>query len=87
MDASDQHLIQKSAGRAGEILGLTEWYNDRKFLIVWNHLYKFFGGDDALMRHWMQTPNNHLNGAVPANLIAGEEGTEKLLDLLVWYDL
>lgn len=83
---NDQHLIQKSAGKAGEILGITSWHNDLKLLIVYNHLSNFCGANLELMRHWMQTPNAHLEGKVHANLITKEEGTEKLLDLLIWYD-
>ena len=83
---NDQHLLQKSAGKAGQILGIFEWYDDRKFLIFWNQLYGKMGGDYVLMNHWMQTPNAHLDGKVPANLITKEEGTEKLLDLMVWYN-
>lgn len=83
---NDQHLLQKSAGKAAELLGLTDWYDDRKFLILWEHLYRMMGGDYVLMNHWMQTPNEHLEGKVPANLITKEEGTEKLLDLMISYD-
>ena len=83
---NDQHLLQKSAGKAGELLGLTDWCDDRKFLILWEHLYRMMGGNYELMNYWMQTPNEHLEGKVPANLITKEEGTEKLLDLMIWYD-
>jgi uncharacterized protein (DUF2384 family) len=43
------------------------------------------GHDEVLMHHWMQTPNKHLDGKVPANLITTDKGTEQLLSLLGWY--
>jgi hypothetical protein len=81
----DKHLIQKSAGKAGSVLGLTDWFDDLKFLLVCSQLSNLMGHDEKLMNHWMQTPNKHLDGKVPANLIVTAEGTEKLLSLLEWY--
>ena len=81
----DKHLLQKSAGKAGEILGLIQWYDDLKFLLIWSQLSNLFGHDEKLMNHWMQTPNKHLDNKVPANLITTDKGTEQLLSLLEWY--
>lgn len=82
---TDKHLLQKSAGKAGEKLGLIQWYDDLKFLLIWSQLSNLMGHDEKLMNHWMQTPNKHLDGKVPANLIVTAEGTEKLNSLLDSY--
>ena len=82
---TDQHLLQKSAGKAGEKLGLIYWYDDLKFLLIWSQLSNLFGHDEKLMNHWMQTPNMHLDNKVPANLITTDKGTEQLLSLLDYY--
>lgn len=81
----DKHLLQKSAGKAAETLGIIDWFDDLKFLVIWSQLYLLMGGDSSLMHHWMQTPNKHLDNKVPANLIVTAEGTEKLLSILDYY--
>lgn len=81
----DKHLLQKSAGRAGELLGIIQWEDDLKFLLIWSQLSNLMGNDAVLMNHWMQTPNKHLDNKVPANLIVTAEGTEKLLSILDYY--
>lgn len=81
----DQQLIQKAAGKAAEKLGLTEWADDSRFIFLWSQLYTQLGGDEVLMRHWTQTSNKHLNGRVPANLIATKDGLEELVNLLDSY--
>jgi uncharacterized protein (DUF2384 family) len=81
----DQQLLQKAAGKAGEKLGLTEWADDSRFLLLWSLLYAQLGGDEVLMRHWTQTPNKDLNGKVPANLIVDKQGLEELVNLLDSY--
>lgn len=82
---TDQHLLRKSAGKAGEILGLIQWYDDLKFLLIWSQLSNLMGHDEKLMNRWMQTPNKHLDNKVPANLITTDKGTEQLLSLLDYY--
>jgi uncharacterized protein (DUF2384 family) len=82
MEPSDMFLLQKSAGRAGEILGLTEWYDDAKLLNIWSQLSAMLGSDPAPMQHWIQTPNKHLDGRVPANLVTKERGIDDIMGLL-----
>ena len=82
---SDTHLLQKSAGKAGEALGVFEWYDDVKFLQIWRGLYSLCGGDYDLMRHWIQTPNAHLKSKVAANLITTEQGIQDVLDQVLYY--
>lgn len=83
---NDLHLIQKSAGKAGELLGVNDWYDDLVFLRIWKELFTLCGYDESLMRHWIQTPNKHLNDKVPANLITTAEGMEKVLDAIIFYN-
>ena len=80
----DQHLLRKSAGKAGNILGVFDWYDDVKFLEIFKHLYIMCGADCELMRHWMQTPNTHLESKVPANLITTEQGIQDVLDYALY---
>jgi len=79
------HLLQKSAGRAGEAFGVFDWYDDVKFLQIYKHLYMICGEDETLMRHWMQTPNTHLQSKVPANLITTEQGIQDVLDYALYF--
>ena len=79
---SDTHLLQKSAGKAGELLGVIEWYDDVKFIQIYKYLYLKCGGDYDLMRHWIQTQNTHLQSKVAANLITTEQGIQDVLNYL-----
>ena len=82
---SDIHLLQKSAGKAGNVLGVFDWYDDVKFLEIFKHLYSLCGADLKLMRHWIQTPNTHLQSKVAANLITTKQGIQDVLDYLLDY--
>jgi hypothetical protein len=81
---SDTHLLQKSAGKAGELLQIIDWYDDVKFLQIFMLLHSKCCGDEILMRHWIQTPNTHLQGKVPANLITTEQGIQDVLDYALY---
>ena len=82
---TDQHLIQKSAGKAGEILGLTDWNDDLTLLRIYSVLARQTGIDESTMRHWIQTPNKDLDDKVPANLLTTSEGELKVLSVLESY--
>jgi hypothetical protein len=82
---SDTHLLQKAAGKAGQILGVIEWYDDVKFIQIYKGLYSLCGGDESLMRHWIHTPNTHLQSKVPANLITTEQGIQDVLDQVLYF--
>lgn len=86
MEPSDMFLLQKSAGKAGETLGLIAWSDDAKLLSIWSQLSVLLGSDPVLMRHWVHTPNNHLEGKIPANLIVKEDGVDTILSLLLSYN-
>lgn len=81
----DQHLLRKSAGKAGNILGVFDWYDDVKFLQIYKGLYSLCGADLELMRHWIHTPNTHLKSKVAANLIITEQGIQDVLDQVLYY--
>ena len=82
---SDQHLLRKSAGKASSVLGITEWYDDLTLIQIYKGLYSLCGGDESLMRHWIQTPNTHLKSKVAANLITTEQGIQDVLDQVLYY--
>lgn len=82
---TDKHLIQKSAGKAGEILGIFSWHNDLTLLRIYSVLARQTGSDEIIMRHWVQTPNKQLDGKVPANLLTTPEGEMKVLSVLESY--
>jgi hypothetical protein len=80
----DQHLLRKSAGKAGELLQVIDWYDDLNLVQIFMALHSNCGGDEVLMRHWMQTPNTHLESKVPANLITTEQGIQDVLDYALY---
>jgi uncharacterized protein (DUF2384 family) len=82
---SDTHLLQKSAGKAGESIQVIDWYDDVRFLQIFKHLHSMCGNDEILMRHWIHTPNTHLQSKVPANLITTERGIQDVLDYLLYF--
>lgn len=44
-------------------------------------LYALVGGDPGAMRHWMHTPNRHVQG-VPVDLVQTVPGLNRVLDYL-----
>jgi hypothetical protein len=84
---SDTHaqVLQKSAGKAGEILGVIEWFDDVKFLQIFMLLHSNCGGDYDAMRHWIQTPNTYLKSKVAAHLITTEQGIQDVLDQVLYF--
>jgi uncharacterized protein (DUF2384 family) len=44
------------------------------FIRVYRALYAILDGDQAQMRHWMQTPNHHLRQQAPLELVASYAG-------------
>jgi hypothetical protein len=81
----DQHFLRKSAGKAGNILGVFDWYDDVKFLEIFKGLYIMCGADCELMRHWIQTPNTYLKSKVAAHLITTEQGIQDVLDQVLYF--
>lgn len=81
----DQHLLRKSAGKAGNILGVFDWYDDLNLIQIYKCLYIMCGGDEVLMRHWIHTPNTYLKSKVAANLITTEQGIQDVLDQVLYF--
>ena len=46
-------------------------------LRVYRSLHALYGGDHALMRHWMEQPNHHLREQPPRSLLARIEGLNR----------
>lgn len=82
----DEYLLRKSASRAAEIFGITQWGNDLRLIQIYSQLSVLVDGDVELIHHWIQTPNKHLDGKIPANLLLSTEGEIKVLSALNSYD-
>jgi len=80
---SDSELIQTSAQKAANILGLFEWYDDLSLIRIYQSLYYHCGGDEVSMYHWFQTPNKFFKGKVPSNLVTTETGIQDVLETLI----
>ena len=52
------------------------------FLRVYRSLHALMGGDQALMRHWMEHPNRHLGQQPPRQLLARVEGLTRVASYL-----
>ncbi|HSX50715.1 MAG TPA: antitoxin Xre/MbcA/ParS toxin-binding domain-containing protein [Cellvibrio sp.] len=48
---------------------------------VYRSLFSILGGNNEAMKHWMNTPNQHLGEEVPAELIRKADGLTRVL----WY--
>jgi hypothetical protein len=83
--SSDTHLLRKSAGKAGNILGVFDWYDDLNLVQIYKHLYSLCGADYDLMRHWIHTPNTYLKSKVAAHLITTEKGIQDVLDQVLYF--
>ena len=52
------------------------------FLRVYRSLHALCGGDQALMRHWIEQPNHHLGEQPPRLLLARIEGLTRVASYL-----
>jgi hypothetical protein len=82
---NDYNFVHNAALRAGNLLDLTEWFDDLDFLRVYKYLHALVGGDLANMKHWLQTPNKFLDGQIPSQLLTTEIGIIEVLDELRYY--
>lgn len=48
---------------------------------IYRALFALVGGDETAMRHWMRTPNQHLNGT-PAELLHSVQGLIQVVEYL-----
>ena len=51
-------------------------------LRVYRSLHALCGGDQALMRHWMEQPNHHLSEQAPRLLLSRIEGLNRVANYL-----
>jgi hypothetical protein len=59
---TDTEILDEAALKVSEILGITvSEINKIKFIQMYSLLYTIMGGDEELMRHWINTFNSHLN--------------------------
>jgi uncharacterized protein (DUF2384 family) len=52
------------------------------FVRVYRSLHALMGGDQALMRHWMEQPNRHFGEQPPRQLLARVEGLTRVVSYL-----
>ncbi len=48
---------------------------------IYRALFSIVGGKREAMKHWMQTPNDHFSGQVPADMVQKPEGIAQV----IWY--
>jgi len=48
---------------------------------IYRSLYSILGGNQKAMKHWMNTPNRHLDNKIPAELVQSALGLTQVL----WY--
>ena len=53
----------------------------RYLIRIFRSLYAQMGGDDELIRHWLETPNRHLNG-IPKEMLETIEGLVRVMQYL-----
>jgi hypothetical protein len=69
---TDTEILDEAFLKVSEILGVSVSEIDKiKFIQMYSLLYTIMGGDEELMRHWMNTKNTHL-GFCPANELTDE---------------
>lgn len=51
-------------------------------LRAYRSLHALLGGDQALMRHWMEQPNRHFGDQPPRQLLARVEGLTRVVSYL-----
>ena len=99
-DQSDAQLVAEACGRAAQVLGLspqelsevlsqhqpsTEGQQALLFLRIYRSLHGLCGGDQRLMRHWIEQPNRHLGEQPPRLLMARIEGLNCVSDYLDFF--
>ena len=97
LDQSDAQLVAEACGRAAQVLGLSpqelsevlsqhqpsaEGQLALLFLRIYRSLHGLCGGDQRLIRHWIEQPNRHLGEQPPRLLLARLEGLYCVADYL-----
>lgn len=79
---TDEELLEDAADKVTQILRIPHRYIDKKkFVYLYTLLHKQLGGDEELMKYWMNTFNKHLNFS-PASKLTDEASFDKILGYL-----
>jgi hypothetical protein len=79
---TDTEILDEAALKVSEILGVSVSEIDKiKFIQMYSLLYTIMGGDEELMRHWMNNKNTHL-GFCPANELTDGASFDRILGYL-----
>ena len=79
---TDQEILDNAALKVSEILDVSVGQIDKtKFVYFYTLLYEQMGGDEELMRHWMNTHNKHL-GFCPVDELANRASFDRILGYL-----
>jgi hypothetical protein len=79
---TDTEILDEAALKVSEILGIAVSEIDKiKFIYFYSLLYTMLGGDEELMRHWMNTKNTHL-GFCPVDELTDGASFDKILGYL-----
>jgi hypothetical protein len=79
---TDTEILDEAFLKVSEILGVSVSEIDKiKFIQMYSLLYTIMGGDEELMRHWMNNKNTHL-GFCPANELTDGASFDRILGYL-----
>ncbi len=83
---TEQDIIDNAANKAAQELHLplNGCVDKLGILRMWSALYAVYGGDTELMRHWLNTHNNHL-GFNPATRLCDETSLGKIISYLEYF--
>lgn len=83
---TDEEIINDAALKASQELHLpmNGCVDKLSLLRMWKALYVVHGGDAQLMRHWLNTYNNHL-GFNPASRLCDEYFLNKIISYLEYF--
>jgi hypothetical protein len=79
---TDTEILDEATLKVSEILGVSVSEIDKiKFIQMYSLLYTIMGGDEELMRHWMNTHNTHL-GFCPVDELTDGASFDRILGYL-----
>jgi hypothetical protein len=79
---TDIEILDEAALKVSEILGVSVSEIDKiKFIQMYSLLYTIMGGDEELMRHWINTKNKHL-GFCPVDELTDGASFDRILGYL-----
>jgi hypothetical protein len=79
---TDIEILDEATLKVSEILGVSVCEIDKiKFIQMYSILYTIMGGDEELMRYWINTKNKHL-GFCPVDELTDEASFDRILGYL-----